>query len=124
MKRLIAAACLLLFISTAYLTGFFYIKNTCDEASDLLDRCITAYENEENGENQAEKLEKFWAKREKTLSFFSNHNEIDEIELTISSLKVYSNSDNKDLFSEYSRKLKTLLHQLKEDTIPNVHSIF
>ncbi len=124
MKRLIAAGILFVLVLAAYLTGHFYIKNTCDTAKELLNECISAYETQNEAGVQAENLKKYWAKKEKPLSFFVNHSEIDEIELAISTLKIYSVTESKELFSEYSGMVKTLLHQLVEDSVPNIHSIF
>lgn len=123
MKRLLAAAVLLIFILTSYFSGYFYIKRTCSQANKLLGDCIRDYEADNKAINSAEKLEKFWQKKEKILSIFANHTEIDEIELTISTLRVYSKSDDKIHFAEYSGNVKILLHQLNEDIIPNIHSI-
>lgn len=124
MKRLIAAGILFVLVLAAYLTGHFYIKNTCDTAKELLNECINAYETQNEAGSKAEKLKNYWTEKEKPLSFFANHSEIDEIELAISTLEIYSVTDSKELFSEYSGTVKTLLHQLVEDSVPNIHSIF
>lgn len=124
MKRLIAAAVLLFCVAASYLFGYFYIQKTCDKANTLLDDCVAAYKTEQNAKNKAEELEKFWGEKEKLLSVFANHSEIDEIELAIYSLKVYSETSDNEIFYEYSGTVKTLLHQLLEDTIPSIHSIF
>lgn len=123
MRRLIAAVILLIFIISAYFTGFIFISNTCDTADDLLKNCISSYNEGNNAKTQAKQLEKYWTKKEKLLSIFADHKEIDEIELAISNLTIYSSTTQKELFSEYSKTVKTLLHQLKEDIIPSIHSI-
>lgn len=124
MKRLIAAGILAVFLLTTYLIGFFSIKNVCDDANSLLKDCINAYNLEKNAEEKAKNLEDFWSEKEKILSFFANHSEIDEIELAIGTLRVYSRTNENEIFSEYCGTVKTLLHQLMEDTVPNIHSIF
>ena len=53
-----------------------------------------------------------------------NHNRIDDIELEISSLLLYSETEDEILFYEHIETLKMLLHQVKEDTRISVHSIF
>ena len=124
MKRLIAAAILLGFVIASYFTGYFYTQKTCKQAKILLKECVDEYKAEKNAELQAENLEVFWQEKEKILSFFANHNEIDEIEQAISTLKAYSISENEELFSEHSSAIDMLLHQLMEDTVPSIHSIF
>ncbi len=123
MKRLIPAAILLIFVITAYITGYFYTTRTCDTASEMLNECITIYKSDKNAHNSAKELEKFWGEREGTLSVFANHADIDQIELAIGSLVVYSNSPDNKIFYEYSGTVKTLLHQLIEDSKPSMHSI-
>ena len=124
MKRLIAAGILLVFVITSYIVSYSYIDKTCQKTNKMLNECVTAYQENKNPKEKAENLKDFWKRREKGLSLFSNHQSIDEIELAIELLSVYSTSSQKELFFEYSEKVKTLVHQLKEDAIPGTHSIF
>lgn len=123
MKRLIAAGILLTVVIATYLSSMFYIQHICDETTVLLDNCISAYNNQNNAEKSAKKLNRYWDKHEQTLSIFANHNRIDEIELAISSIKIYSGTSEKEIFKEYTGTVETLLHQLLEDTYPSLHSI-
>ena len=123
MKRIIAAFILLIFVSAAYFGGYFFVKNTCKTANEILEECSFAFKNEADAKLKAEKLEKYWSGKEQLLSVFVNHRSIDEIELAISNLSVYSESSEKELFYEYSKTVQTLLHQLMEDTVPSAHSI-
>lgn len=123
MKRLIAAGILLAAVITAYIMSFAYITKTCDETKELILRCEEAYD-EGAAYKYAEKLSKLWDEKESALSFFMNHNRIDDIELEISSLLLYSETKDEILFYEHIETLKMLLHQVKEDTRISVHSIF
>lgn len=123
MKRLIPACVLLIFVITSYLIGYYYISKTCDTANELLNQCVDIYKSDSNAYKNAKKLEEFWGEREGTLSVFANHGDIDQIELAISSLVVHSNSPDNKIFYEYSSTVKTLLHQLQEDSKPSMHSI-
>ena len=124
MKRLIAAGILAVFVITAYIVSYSYIDKTCQKTNKMLNECITAYQENKNSKEKAENLKDFWKKREKGLSLFSNHQSIDDIELAIELLTVYSTSSQKELFFECSGKVETLIHQLKEDAVPGTHSIF
>lgn len=124
MKRLIAAVILFVLVITAYIYGYLYIENTCDTAKRYLKDCITVYAVDDDASDEAEKLEKYWSGKENGLSIFANHSKIDEIELAISSLKIYSNTKDSEIFYEYSGTVETLIHQLLEDTKPTIHSIF
>ena len=123
MKRLIAAGILFVFVITVYVFGYVYITKTCDAATDLLNECGELYNKNEDAQNCAKKLEKFWHKKEGTLSVFANHEHIDDIELAIGSLVIYSNTENNKIFYEYLSTTKTLLHQLIEESKPSMHSI-
>lgn len=123
MKRLIAAGILLAAVIAAYVSGFMYITKTCDETKELVLRCEEAYNGGE-AYKHAEELNNLWDEKEKALSFFINHDRIDDIELEISSLLLYSKTEDEILFYEHIETLKMLLHQVKEDTKISVHSIF
>ncbi len=124
MKRSIAAIILLIFVISAYLFNYNYIKRTCNTANQKLENCIEAYKNDEDATKKARELERYWSEKEAFLSFFANHEMIDEIELAISSITVYTDTQNNAIFYEYSGTVKTLLHQMLEDTRPSMHSIF
>lgn len=123
MKRLIAAAVLTVLIIGIYLTGFFYINHTCEETKTLIEDCVSSYEKNDNTELYTQKLQNYWSGKERMLSVFTNHKVIDDIELAIESLSVHSKFPKNNMFYEYSSTLKTLLHQLMEDTVPSMHSI-
>lgn len=124
MKRIIAAAILLVFVGAAYFSAYFYISKTCEQARDLLDTCVAEYSDKGNAKQAAENLENFWSEKESPLSIFANHQSIDDIELAIYTLLDYSDTEENEIFYEYSGTVKTLLHQLMEDTKPGIHSIF
>lgn len=123
MKRLIAAGILLAAVVAAYISSLMYITKTCDETKELILRCEEAY-SEGEAYKYAEELSSLWDEKEKALSFFMNHGRIDDIELEISSLLLYSETKDEILFYEHIETLKMLLHQVKEDTKISVHSIF
>lgn len=123
MKRLIAAGILFVFVITVYIFGYVYITKTCDTATDMLNECSVLYDKNKNAEDCANKLKKFWNNKEGTLSIFANHEHIDDIELAIGSLVIYSNTNNNKKFYEYLSTAKTLIHQLIEESKPSMHSI-
>ncbi|MGN0494275.1 MAG: DUF4363 family protein [Acutalibacteraceae bacterium] len=123
MKRLIAAGILLAAVAAAYISSLMYITKVCDEAKEIIIRCEEAYQ-DGNAHETAEELNELWDEKEKTLSFFVNHDRIDDIELEISSLLLYSKTEDKNRFYEHIETLKMLLHQVKEDTKLSAHSVF
>lgn len=123
MKRLIAAAILLILVVSSFLGGYFYINHTCDKTEKLLDDCLYAYEESANAQKEAKKLEKYWSEKENVLSIFANHDHIDEIESAISTLSTHSGFNNNEMFYDSYSLVKTLIHQMLEDTAFGMHSI-
>ena len=124
MKRLISAGILFAFVVAAYVSSFIYIKKTCNETNELVRLCEENYKDGKNAYETAEKIDEIWVDKEQTLSFFVNHDRIDEVELELSSLLLYSRTDNEILFYEHIETLKMLLFQIKEDSMINAHAIF
>ena len=124
MKRVIAAVVLLIIVISTYVGSYVYINYVCEQTLDKLDKCVASYNENKNSEKEAESLDKYWNKMEKSLSIVVNHGKIDDIEYAIGALKVYSKSNEEMLFYEYSEAVKTHIHQLKEDTGISFHSIF
>ncbi len=123
MKRLIAAVVLTVFVGVAHFGGNIYIKNVIQDCRDLVEECIEEYKNDASPKEKADELQEYWGKNEDYLSIFARHDNIDEIELAIDTLAVYSKTKDSEIFYEYSGTVKTLLHQLYEDNSFSMHSI-
>lgn len=124
MKRLIPAGILLAAIIIAYALSWYYVDNTCDKAITLVKECEEEYKPNGDSSIKADELKKLWDEKENALSFFVNHDKIDQVELELSSLFIYSNKDDAAKFYEHIENLKMLLHQIREDSTVSVHSIF
>ena len=124
MKRVIVALALLVICIIVYCMSEAYIDNVTDKTRDLLKECVLAYEKGEDATKKAETLKGYWSENENMLSIFVNHNMIDDLELTIEVLVEYSNTDEAEIFKEYSKTAEILIHQLLEDTSATIHSIF
>ena len=124
MKRLIAAAILTVFILVAYFGSYIYVVNTCEETTKLLENCILDFKINGNAENKALKLKKQWDKKEKILSYFVNHDLIDEVEVNISNVYTYSKDNENFAFYQFADAVKTRLHQIIEEAKLSTHSVF
>lgn len=124
MKRLIPASILLVIVIISYFGSLNYIKGVCEETKKQVAECETEYKNGNDAEAKVESLKKLWDEKEGTLSFFVNHGEIDEVELELSSLSVFVKEKENAMFYDHIESLKTLLHQIEEDTSLSMHSIF
>ena len=124
MKRLIPAAILLCLVVLTYILSLKYITKSCDETNMLLQKTISEYEKNKTAEKSSKDVKDFWQKEEKILSFFVNHDHIDDVEQAISSLTIYAKEKDNILFYEYADTIRVLLHQIKEETKITTHSIF
>lgn len=124
MKRLIPAGIIFALVVLTYFLSTEYITKSCENTNELLQKSVEAYKENQNAEKETEKIKKFWQKEEKILSFFVNHEHIDEIELAISTLTVYAKEKDNILFYEYADTIEILLHQIVEETKITTHSIF
>ena len=123
MKRLIAAAIIAAIVAVIHFTGNIYIKNVIKECNVQLETIVADYKRDISPKENAEKLRKYWGENEDFLSVFARHDNIDEIELAIDTLAVYSETKDSEIFYEYSGTVKSLLHQLYEDNSFSMHSI-
>ena len=123
MKRLIAAAIIAAIVAVIHFTGNIYIRNVIKECNVQLETIVADYKRDISPKENAEKLRKYWGENEDFLSVFARHDNIDEIELAIDTLAVYSETKDSEIFYEYSGTVKSLLHQLYEDNSFSMHSI-
>lgn len=122
---MIAAGVLVVLILISYLTGSYWIRTVTSQTKETLKQCEEEYEKKEgDAEATAKELCERWAKQEKGLSFFVNHETLDEIELTLSSVAIFAETDEKEMFKEALAQVHMLLHQLNEDSRISIHSIF
>lgn len=124
MKRIIPAVIITLVIIVSFLGSNFYINNICEATYSKVEKAIEEYEKNGTAEFNAESLENYWNKKEKSLSLFVNHELIDKIELAISNLNLHSKFRDNYMFYEACDTVKILLHQVIEDTKLTTHSVF
>lgn len=124
MKRLIAAAVILLIIIGTYIGSSTYTDKICKTAIQGIESCSEEYKEHGTAKADAAWLKNYWNEKEKILSIFVNHNLIDEIEVTVSSIELYSAFENNYMFYDACNRAKVLLHQILEDTKPTTHSVF
>ena len=124
MKRLIPAVIILVVIITSFFSSYYYIKDVCNNAYDGVENCLKEYNEHGTALSDAAWLKNYWDEKEKILSFFVNHEKIDEVELAISNLKLHSKFKDNYMFYEACDNVKILLHQIIEDTKLTTHSVF
>lgn len=103
--------------------SYLYVNNICDEAMILIDECIDEYKDIGKRETNSEKFKEYWDKKEKILSVFVNHDVIDDIEISVAELSYHSKFEDNTMFFDSAIRIKTLLHQITEDTKLTAHSL-
>ena len=124
MKRLIAALILTIFVLFSYIFSLNYILDCCDTTNNMVKEAIASYNSTNSTYEKTKEIKKYWQEKEKVLSFFLNHETIDEVELAIASINIYAKVNNSALFYENADKIKVYLHQIIDDTKITTHSIF
>ena len=124
MKRLIAALILTIFVLFSYIFSLNYILDCCDTTNNMVKEAISSYNSTNSTYEKTKEIKKYWQEKEKVLSFFLNHETIDEVELAIASINIYAKVNNSALFYENADKIKVYLHQIIDDTKITTHSIF
>lgn len=100
MKRLIAAALLLLFIIGANVAGFKITDKYFEEMENRLSACENEYRNgnKKSAAEMAADLEDFWHESEKVLIIFLNRYSVDEIAETANRLRSFAKSGDDTMF--------------------------
>ncbi len=123
MKRLIPALIILTVIIVTFIGSYVFVNSICKQARNLIDECIDEYKEKGVTETKAENFKKYWDKQEKILSIFVNHQIIDEIEISVAELSYHSKFKDNHMFFDAAIKIKTLIHQIEEDTKITAHSL-
>ncbi len=124
MKRIIPAILILTIILASYFGSYIYINNVCDTVHKGIEECIKEYNEHGTAKADANWLKNYWDEKERVLSFFVNHAMIDEVEMSISNIKLHSGFKDNYMFYDSCDTAKTLLHQILEDTKISAHSVF
>ncbi len=124
MKRIIPAIVILVVVIASYFGSYIYINNVCDTVTEGIDACLKEYEDHGTAKADANWLENYWDDKEKILSFFVNHSMIDNVEMSISNIKLHAGFKDNYMFYDACDTAKTFLHQIIEDTKISAHSVF
>lgn len=126
MRRLIAAGVLLTFVLTSIFVGNYFIRKNCNHMNNMVtDLTIKVEEGKyTDSVKYAEKTEEYWQTAEKVLTAISNHDNVDEISVRISSANSYIKSKNKTMAISKLLEIKKLLEMILEEQTFNIESFF
>ena len=117
MKRLIAAALLLLFIISVCIIGGVMIDYYCVKTQKELTVCRETFLSGNTSEAKAEcsKLKNNWKRRQSCLAIFVNHSLLDTVSISVNRLNV---AKNEDIFlGEYAEIMWGLKQIVEEETL-------
>ncbi len=120
MRRLIAAATLILFIAISCTVGQITIGTCGEKMSKMLDEATDFAENQEfdKAKEQLEKAEKEYSRQEWKLSFFVNHSLVEELGEQLAELPALANSEgSEELLSHIDGAKIKILHIIRDNRL-------
>lgn len=111
MKRLIAAAALLVIITIICITGNITVSRVCRDVSELAKEGEQACTEQDWGKalTQSQRLSAYWESRKRLMSFFVNHGDIEEISLRTKALTALAQEQDPSAFREKTQEILHLL---------------
>ena len=120
MKRLIAAILLLIVVIILAVCGSLTVRSCHNILFSDLDRY---YQNKESTE-PLYTLKKDWDKAQPMLMFFTNHQTVNDIDITISRLLKYGENGQKNEINTEIAELKARLNHLKNSESFSFETVF
>ncbi len=126
MKRLIAAALLLVFIVAACLTGRFALKSCDQKITRLLSSAEDAADEKdfERCRKLLEEAEKQYVSKEWVLSFFVDHELVEQLGEQLAELPPLAAQESREELLSHLYATKTKFLHISRDSRFSVHNIF
>lgn len=117
MKRLIAAAVILIFIISVCVCAHVCVDRACKQT-------LTDIENYYNKSITHQQLENSWKKNKEKMAFFANHGFLDKISVYIGQLDLVSQGGNTPENDLTYKNIQTVLSLIKEEQKLGLHSFY
>ncbi len=126
MKRLIAAAVLLVIIVMLCITGNVYVVHACQDTTRDIENFYTQIckSDNPNFDKLSKELNEKWIKRKEKLGLFVNHEFLDKISLYISELPMLVKIGNKNEIALVCENIKTICNQMTDEQKFALHSFY
>lgn len=113
MKRIIAAAVILLFVVGVSICGGFIINKNADEIEKQISEIQKTAFTDTNG--KAEEFFCFWEEKREIMSIFVNHEVIDEIGKVAAKMVSAERAKNSDDLFEAANEILYIIRGIRED---------
>ena len=113
MRRIIAAAVILLFVVGVSICGGFIINKNADEIEKQISEIQKTAFTDTNG--KAEEFFCFWEEKREIMSIFVNHEVIDEIGKVAAKMVSAERAENSDDLLEAANEILYIVRGLRED---------
>ena len=113
MRRIIAAAVILLFVVGVSICGGFIINKNADEIEKQISEIQKTAFTDTNG--KAEKFFYFWEEKREIMSIFVNHEVIDEIGKVAAKMVSAERAKNSDDLFEAANEILYIIRGIRED---------
>ncbi|MBO5726634.1 MAG: DUF4363 family protein [Clostridia bacterium] len=126
MKRLIAAAILIIGLTALCISGIFVVSNAYENFYRDIKECQTEIKNEnyDAARTLSEASAKRWRQKRGILSIFINHGTVEQIDESITQLTSFANKENTAHFMAECEILKLNLLEMKEYCSVSLHTLF
>lgn len=125
MKTFIIAIVVLLIIVTGGTCYKWYLNKVEEELSSMLDEISDMFQSEDWDKisNKTEEVSEKWEKNEAYLSMFNDHEDVDDIRLSISNLKESIRYQDKEHSQKAVEETKILLNRLRKNETLSLENI-
>ena len=126
MKRLLAAAIMLIVIITLCISSNLYVTHACQDTAKAVQNYYEQIFDAENADKNklSKELEALWHNKKERLELFVNHGFLDEISICISQLPIYAKTGDKNRALIICENIKELCEQIEEEQKFAAHSFY
>lgn len=125
MKSVISALCIFILIIILITSSYYYTKNITIKMTEMISKneIFVAKGDTESAKNEMKKINELWIKNREILAVFVDHSEIEETDLSLSSLDAELKTLNSSGFLKESSRTELLISSIFEKqkiSIPNI----
>ncbi len=126
MKRLIAAAVVVVCLIVLCTVGIMSVEAACKQMEKDINNCVSHIKSDDfkSAMGDSQTIEREWEGKRGIMSVFINHQTIEEIDSSVTQLSSFANKDNKAHFLAECELIKLYLTEMREYCSVSLHTLF
>lgn len=126
MKRIWVAVCAMVLMITLCVIELSFTSSSIDQLAEKLDQAEQkVYEQDYSTAFQlSEEVLEVWNNEHKALSFYTSHDQLEQIDLSLAVLLLHLQQENYDDFLSEKYKAAAQLENVKDNEMPSLHNLF